>query len=77
MNLTLSVDPKTVELARKATAAMGLSLNQAIRGYLQQLAGGGSATEDADEMVALSNSSKGKSSGARINRDTLHDRSAS
>ena len=76
MNITLSVDAKTVELARKATAAMGLSLNQAIRNYLEQLAGGGSAAEDADEMVALSTASKGKSGGVRINRDTLHDRSA-
>ena len=76
MNLTLSVDRKTVELARKSAAAMGLSLNQAIRDYLRQLAGGDSAGRDVDELLALSKVSGGRSGGQRIDREGLHDRSA-
>lgn len=39
MNLTLSVDERIVEQARKAAQSMGKSLNQAVRDYLEQLAG--------------------------------------
>ena len=39
MNLTLSLDAKVVAAARKSAAAMGLSLNQAVRNYLVRLAG--------------------------------------
>ena len=38
MNLTLSVDERVAEGARKAALAMGKSLNQAVRDYLEQLA---------------------------------------
>jgi len=40
MNITLSVDERTAEAARKAALAMGKSLNQAVRDYLELLAGG-------------------------------------
>ncbi len=39
MNITLSVDEKTVTRARERADAMGRSLNQVIREYLQKLAG--------------------------------------
>lgn len=39
MNLTLAVDDRTVERARCAAQAMGKSLNQVVREYLEQLAG--------------------------------------
>ena len=39
MNLTIAVDERTVEKARQAALAMGKSLNQAVRDYLEQLAG--------------------------------------
>ena len=39
MNITLSVDERIAEQARKAASAMGKSLNQAVRDYLEQLAG--------------------------------------
>jgi predicted HicB family RNase H-like nuclease len=38
MNITLSVDERIAEQARKAAQAMGKSLNQAVRDYLEQLA---------------------------------------
>jgi len=40
MSLTLSVDEQLVEPARKRASALGKSLNQLIRDYLQMLAGG-------------------------------------
>lgn len=39
MNITLSVDERIAEKARAAAQAMGKSLNQAVRDYLEQLAG--------------------------------------
>ena len=38
MNITLSVDERVADEARKAASAMGKSLNQAVRDYLEQLA---------------------------------------
>ena len=38
VNLTLSADERVAEGARKAALAMGKSLNQAVRDYLEQLA---------------------------------------
>ena len=37
MNLTLSIDERLVEEARKVASAMGKSVNQVIRDYLEQL----------------------------------------
>jgi hypothetical protein len=39
MNITLSIDERVADSARKAAQAMGKSLNQAVRDYLEQLAG--------------------------------------
>ena len=39
MNITLSIDERVAEQARTAAATMGKSLNQAVRDYLEQLAG--------------------------------------
>lgn len=74
MNLTLGVDRHLVERARKAAAAMGMSLNQAIREYLEQLAGGDAAADDIREMHELSEGAAGHSRGWRFNRDELHER---
>jgi predicted nucleic acid-binding protein len=40
MNITLSIDEQVADSARKAAQSMGKSLNQAVRDYLEQLAGG-------------------------------------
>lgn len=63
MNLTLSVKREVVDRARKATAALGLSLNQAIRNYLEEIAGTASADDDVRQMAELSRASKGRSRG--------------
>ena len=39
MNITLAIDERVAERARRAAQAMGKSLNQAVRDYLEQLAG--------------------------------------
>ena len=75
MNLTLSVDRKLVERARKSVAAMGMSLNQAIREYLEQLAGTGSPEDEIEEMRSISLDSGGRSDGRKWDRAALHDRS--
>ena len=56
MNITLSIDEKVAESARKAAGAMGKSLNQAVRDYLQQLAG---APQLAAELQAFETSALG------------------
>ena len=40
MNITLLADEAVIKQARKRAEAMGKSLNQLVREYLQQLAGG-------------------------------------
>jgi len=75
MNLTLSVDEKTVEKARKAAKSMGSSLNQVIRDFLEELAGGRSAAEDIREFKKLSAQAKGRSRGWKFDRDEIHERS--
>jgi len=74
MNLTLSVDEKTVREARKAAESMGMSLNQAVRAFLAELAGGISAEGDLEELEALSRSSGGRARGWRFNRAEIHER---
>jgi hypothetical protein len=73
MNLTLSVDEQTVERARKRAKALGKSLNQLVRDYLQKLAGGDDAERSIDEFKRLSGG--GHSRGWKFNRDEIHERS--
>ncbi|MFZ1131984.1 MAG: DUF6364 family protein [Terriglobales bacterium] len=73
MNITLSVDEKTVARARKRAEAMGTSLNQVIRDYLQKLAGGDDAERSIEEFERLSGT--GHSKGWKFDRDEIHKRS--
>jgi hypothetical protein len=72
MNITLSVDEQVVTKARKKAGALGKSLNQLIRDYLQRLAGGTSAERSIDEFRSLSG--RGHSRGWRFNREEIHQR---
>jgi hypothetical protein len=74
MNLTLSVDEQTVRKAREAAESMGMSLNQAVRRFLEELAGGDSPEADIAELEALSARSGGHSRGWRFNREEIHER---
>jgi hypothetical protein len=73
MNVTLSIDEQTVERARKRAEAMGKSLNQLIREYLQKMAGTDDPERSIEEFRRLSGT--GDSGGWRFNRDEIHERS--
>jgi uncharacterized protein DUF6364 len=73
MNVTLSIDEQLVAKARKKAAALGKSLNQLIRDYLQRLAGGDDPERSIQEFNRLSG--RGHSRGWRFNRDEIHERS--
>jgi Family of unknown function (DUF6364) len=72
MNLTLSIDENVVARARKRAEALGKSLNQLIRDYLQTLADD-DPERSIEEFKRLSG--RGNSRGWRFNRDEIHDRS--
>jgi hypothetical protein len=74
MNLTLSVDEQTIQKARRAAESMGMSLNQAVRQFLEELGGGNSPEEDIIELTELSRRSGGHSRGWRFNREEIHGR---
>ena len=74
MNVTLSVSGEILEKARKRAEAMGTSVNQLVREYLEQIAGEIDAEADAKEFERLSRSSQGDSQGWRFNRDELYER---
>jgi Family of unknown function (DUF6364) len=72
MNVTLSIDEQLVARARKKADALGKSLNQLIRDYLQRLAGGDDPERSIEEFRRLSG--RGHSHGWRFNRDEIHER---
>lgn len=75
MKLTLSVDEETLAKARKAAAAQGMSLDRAVRQFLEELGGGGDSPEDdIAELMELSEQSGGHSRGWRFDREEIHER---
>jgi hypothetical protein len=72
MNITLSVDEKLVQRARKRAEAMGKSLNQVVREHLQKLAGEDDTERDMAELRRLSGT--GDSNGWVWNRDEIYER---
>lgn len=72
MNVTLSVDEKVVARARKKAEALGKSLNQLVRDYLEVLGGGGDAEGSIEELRRLSG--RGSARGWRFDRDEIHER---
>jgi antitoxin component of RelBE/YafQ-DinJ toxin-antitoxin module len=74
VNLTLSVEERIVRKARKAAESMGISLNEAVRRFLEDLAGNSSVDSDIAELKELSARSAGRSGGRRFDRDAMHER---
>jgi len=74
MNLTLSVDEAVVVRARAAAQAMGKSLNQLVREYLEGLAGRRDAEASIAELSRLRKLGQGDSRGQRIRREDAYDR---
>jgi plasmid stability protein len=75
MNVTLSIDERLLARARTRAAALGKSLNQLVRDYLEHVVGDEDPERDLAELERLSASSGGRSRGKRISRDELHARS--
>ena len=74
MNLTLSVDGRLIQEARKAAQSMGKSLNQLIREYLEELTSLDDAERDVEELRRLSDEAGGRSQGWKFDRDEIHER---
>jgi len=73
MNVTLSIDEQVLARARKRAEALGTTINQLIREYLQKLAGSDDAERSIQEFRRLSG--RGHSRGWRFDRDEIHERS--
>jgi hypothetical protein len=69
MNITLSIDERVADSARKAAQSMGKSLNQAVRDYLEQLAGGQQIAAEVASFERSARSTPGRLSGWRFDRD--------
>jgi hypothetical protein len=74
MNITLSVDDRLVEEARKLAQARGTSLNQLVRDYLEGLVRPERHESFGSELRRLTREGKGRSDKWRFNRDELHER---
>ena len=74
MNITLSIDEHVAEQARKAAQAMGKSLNQAVRDYLEQLAGRQQLQAELDRFEASARQSPGQLRAWRFDRDEANRR---
>ena len=74
MNVTFSIDDEVIEEARRRAEAMGTSVNQLLRDYLEQLVGRTDPAADAAEFARLSHMAHGDSHGWKFNREELHER---
>lgn len=75
MNLTLSIDEEVLAKARRRAEALGTSVNQLVREYLERVAGSTDLEADAREFARLSEVARGHSRGWKFDRDELHERS--
>ena len=74
MNITLSIDERVAEQAREAALAMGKSPNQAVRDYLEQLAGRAQLESEIVEYLASTARTPGRLRGWKYNREDLQRR---
>jgi len=75
VNITLAIDDDLVKTARKVAGAMGKSLNQVVREYLEHLTDRDRVERDMEELERLSRESGGHSGGQRWSREEIHERS--
>jgi hypothetical protein len=74
VNVTLSIDDEVIRRARRKAEAMGTSVNQLIRDYLEQLSGKSDPEQLAAEFERLSRLAHGDSRGWKFDREELHER---
>jgi antitoxin component of RelBE/YafQ-DinJ toxin-antitoxin module len=74
MNITLSVDERVADEARKAAGAMGKSLNQAVRDYLEQLARTHQLQAQLNAFEASALATPGRLNGWKFDREEANRR---
>ncbi|MBV9289809.1 MAG: hypothetical protein JO288_18690 [Hyphomicrobiales bacterium] len=74
MNITLSIDERVAGAARKAAQAMGKSLNQAVRDYLERLAGADQIEAELAAFERAAQSTPGRLRGWDFDRDEANRR---
>jgi hypothetical protein len=74
MNVTLAIEDQLIQEARRRAEAMGTSVNQLVRQYLEQFVGKSDSNADATEFERLSRAAQGNSGGWKFNREELHER---
>jgi antitoxin component of RelBE/YafQ-DinJ toxin-antitoxin module len=74
MKVTLSIDDEIVRQATRRAEAMGTTVSQLVREYLEQFAGKPASDADVAEFEQVSRAAKGNSRGWKFNRETLHER---
>ena len=74
MNITLAIDEQVAQRAREAAQKMGKSLNQAVRDYLEQLAGGARRGDQWAQFEARCLKSTARLNGWRFDRDEANER---
>lgn len=74
MNVTLSVPDEVMQEARSRAEALGTSVNQLVREYLEQFAGKGDLAHISSEFERLSYGSDGDSRSWKFNREDLYSR---
>ena len=74
MNITLSVDEQVAVRARAAAEKMGKSLNQVVRDYLEQLAGGAKRAAQWEQFETRCTQSHAQLNGWRFDRDEANER---
>ncbi len=69
MNITFAVDKRIAEKARATAQAMGKSLNQAMRDYLEQLAGQDQLEAELEQFERSALASPGRLRGWKFDRE--------
>jgi len=72
MNLTLSIDKILLQKARTTAGVLGISLNEMVRRYLEQVTGTGDQAATFQELRELCTTRGGHSAGQRWTREALH-----
>jgi antitoxin component of RelBE/YafQ-DinJ toxin-antitoxin module len=74
VKISVKVDDRIAEEARKAAQAMGRSLNQVVQDYLEQLAGHPRLETELNAFEASAMTSPGRRDGWAFDRDEAHRR---
>lgn len=74
MNITLAIDEKVADAARQAAQAMGKSLNQAVRDYLEHLAGSQQVEAEIEAFEKSTLATTGQRKGWKFDREEANRR---